>query len=496
MKLAVVCALLSFVDMSMGHGMLTKPISRALRDATNVSGTGLQFAGMCPDGACEWYTQWTVIPGQKTNCNPAFRTMGVNCSSTSPIDFPCAEGRAVPWCAPGTAPVKSPCGVFGGGFNFSGRDMLDLDGTPQASWVIGSEVEVAFGITANHGGGYVFRICPADSDLSEECFQNGTLPYSGDSQDILDAQGNLVTTQQALRLSNGTNPPGSTWTRNPIPQERGLGPGIPAIPTLYGRGPFHYNLREKLKVPSNFKPGHYVLSWRWDAEQTSQVWSHCSDVMLVSSEAEKEAFEKKQAVEIAPVKRDPAHVCIGDSVGLDTADCAAWVDFYDAMDGPNWPAAWKTGCSSMREDPCGCGAATTWEFFLVCDSFRDMSHIVEIYVLSSAVSGQIPDSFTGMKHLKALSLVNTRVTGSLPAEMGSMTGLQMIWLDHNPMLGGTIPQSLVNLPELLVLELHYSNFTGVLPPLNFRGIYDCTLNNLKFACPLPKDAEVCGAACT
>lgn len=64
------------------------------------------------------YTQTTVIPGETTNCDPVMRTMGVSCASKAPgpIDYPCVLGAAAPWCAPGTAPVKSGCGVFSGGY--------------------------------------------------------------------------------------------------------------------------------------------------------------------------------------------------------------------------------------------------------------------------------------------------------------------------------------------------------------------------------------------
>ena len=54
-------------------------------------------------------------------------------------------------CAPGSAPVKSPCGVFAGGLHRNTRDMLDLDRTPMATWVAGETAEVMYAITANHG---------------------------------------------------------------------------------------------------------------------------------------------------------------------------------------------------------------------------------------------------------------------------------------------------------------------------------------------------------
>ena len=60
--------------------------------------------------------------------------------------------------------------------------------------------------------------------------------------------------------------------------------------------------------------------------------------------------------------------------------------------------------------------------------------------------------------------------------------------------------------KLSVLEVHYSNFSGVLPPLDCLGIADCTLYNQRwpsmptagnnvFACPLPHGADSCGAVC-
>jgi hypothetical protein len=29
-------------------------------------------------------------------------------------------------------------------------------------------------------------------------------------------------------------------------------------------------------------PGEYVLGWRWDCEESTQVWSGCADVTIIS----------------------------------------------------------------------------------------------------------------------------------------------------------------------------------------------------------------------
>merc|ERR1712076_50189 len=46
-------------------------------------------------------------------------------------------------------------------------------------WKAGAQVEVSWNILANHGGGYQYRLCPADQPLTEECFQKMPLPFVG-----------------------------------------------------------------------------------------------------------------------------------------------------------------------------------------------------------------------------------------------------------------------------------------------------------------------------
>ena len=56
------------------------------------------------------------------------------------------------------------------------------------------------------------------------------------------------------------------------------------------------------------------------------------------------------AAALATVTPAPA-ACEGASKSLVSADCAAWVDIYDATKGSQW-----AGCSRNRLDPCGCTA--------------------------------------------------------------------------------------------------------------------------------------------
>ena len=40
-----------------------------------------------------------------------------------------------------------------------------------------SQAEVTWQVRNNHGGGYSYRLCPADVLLSEECFQDHPLDF-------------------------------------------------------------------------------------------------------------------------------------------------------------------------------------------------------------------------------------------------------------------------------------------------------------------------------
>ena len=174
-------------------------------------------------------------------------------------------------------------------------------------------------------------------------------------------------------------------------------------------------------------------------------------------------------------------------------DCTAWVALYDALAGEQWPEPWRQSCAGgdIRTDPCSCQG--TWTFNVVCSAVRDYAHITEIYLLSDQIEGALPAAFTEFQELNSLSIVGTQMHGSLPEDMGRMASLSKIWLDHNPRLGGAVPHSLTQL-NLSVLELHHCGFEHI-PALAFRSIPDCTLGYNRFACPLPRDAEVCGAIC-
>ena len=178
------------------------------------------------------------------------------------------------------------------------------------TWVAGETAEVSWGITANHGGGYSYRLCPADEALTEACFQKRVLKFVGDMQKLRWMDGREVPIK-ARRTAEGTTPVGSQWTRNPSPSCGSLGVGalakMPCGPpqftppsgcddTCWGyqnHSPLKMPPGSKtieipaivdtVRVPADLKPGRWVVGWRWDCEQTPQVWNSCGDITVIAS---------------------------------------------------------------------------------------------------------------------------------------------------------------------------------------------------------------------
>ena len=159
-------------------------------------------------------------------------------------------------------------------------------------WKRGSVVDVAWGIWANHGGGYSYRICklPAEgrAGLTEECFQQIPLDFVGDTQWAQWGEDESTRVAfKANRTHEGTSPVGSQWTKNPVPVcrdpaggELHMGcPGCshaggfqfpPPAPGVYGYGicvlngtyTMPFSIVDQLQVPLNITEGEYVLSFR------------------------------------------------------------------------------------------------------------------------------------------------------------------------------------------------------------------------------------------
>merc|ERR1711915_15432 len=257
------------------------------------------------------HTGKTDICGLKFNatiCDPNLRTVntGAKCGSDADSYY------YSPWRAPGSSPVFDACGMAGGTRTWGhhgaqyrttphakqgdyGSQSLQ-ESTEQPQWKAGGTVNVSWSITANHGGGYQYRLCPKGENLTEACFQKNPLNFVG-LQSFVWGDGTQIFFQGTY-VSVGTTPKGSTWAMNPVPRNdtantgESSKPRCKEIPNCGSTdvnskclcsgmwGPYDLLIVDTLKIPDNIPLGDYVLGWRWDCEESTQIWASCSDVTI------------------------------------------------------------------------------------------------------------------------------------------------------------------------------------------------------------------------
>jgi hypothetical protein len=162
-----------------------------------------------------------------TICDPRLRTLNTEAECGSKLDF----YQFSPWRAPGSAPVIDACGSAGGtipgegnegnGASFENSTVAKqgdrgskLSAMPsQATWKAGTNVEAGWTIMAHHGGGYAYRLAPADAPLTEDEFRKMPLDFVGNSILRWDhnksTQLEFNTTELGWETNKGTVPEGS-----------------------------------------------------------------------------------------------------------------------------------------------------------------------------------------------------------------------------------------------------------------------------------------------
>jgi len=272
----------------------------------------------------KWRPENVKYPDRKpTVCDKRLRTINTNAECGAPDDY----WYYTPWRYPGIAPVIDSCGTAGGrhpgqGQGSAGASYITTKNAKVGDagnklppletgteWKVGTDVEVAWALKAWHGGGYAYRLCPADSTLDEECFQKTHLNYSGNSSlrwgGIGGEELSFDSEARGWQVNTGTVPEGSMWRKIPIPRTvnewnmygasfepvcdeseecRSSHFKMPADGVCKCSGDWNDEVEivDKVHIPADLKPGKYVLGWRWDCEESTQVWGSCSDVIITA----------------------------------------------------------------------------------------------------------------------------------------------------------------------------------------------------------------------
>lgn len=244
-----------------------------------------------------------------TVCDPAKRTVnrGAECGAADDWYY------YSPWRAPGSAPVFDSCGMAGGhlppdgGFGgiyvntthakLGDKGSVVLPAQPSGvTWTAGKAYEVSWTIEANHGGGYQYRLAKKGDPLTEETFQKTPLPFNGTQKLRWGGVDGHVLTIKPVYLTEGTTPAGSQWVMNPIPRNddaqtgKGFPPPCKETPEYKCQGMEDGNgaqpnleIVDYVVIPADLPSGDYVLGWRWDCEESNQIWQSCSDITIVGN---------------------------------------------------------------------------------------------------------------------------------------------------------------------------------------------------------------------
>lgn len=256
-----------------------------------------------------------------TICDPMERTVNTAAECGSPDDYFFHS----PWRAPGFAPVIDSCGTAGGrkpeqgdgGFGASyvntthskvgdlGSKTLPVRDTGVV-WKPGTKYEVAWTIQANHGGGYSYRLCPLNSTLDEDCFNQHPLTMVGQSKLRWGGVGGRELPYDPVTVTKGTKA-GVMWRKNPIPRawktkSGQWGKGSNHLQTGMGFqpvceddgmdrqgteqsctgewGPYNLEIVDTVLIPLDLPAGKWVLNWRMDQEESNQIWQSCADITV------------------------------------------------------------------------------------------------------------------------------------------------------------------------------------------------------------------------
>ena len=222
---------------------------------------------------------------------------GWESDATSIISEPMPEvatGRPYPGGRPWAEPGKSisnigPCGQKSYGSKTNWNHPENGWGSVQASFTAGEIITVEWCVSdlADHGGVYSYRTCsnasltekfidprytPNAEDMTalEGCFQDGILSCT-------DVPGQSCPVHPDCQQGWGCMDSSSWFNCGPKDSGRCASRGVGKCTTHGGPGSI---LRDRVKLP-NLVSNHTLIGFRWDCQDTPQLWLHCADVALV-----------------------------------------------------------------------------------------------------------------------------------------------------------------------------------------------------------------------
>lgn len=106
-----------------------------------------------------------------------------------------------------------------------------------------------------------------------------------------------------------------------------------------------------------------------------------------------------------------------------------------------------------------------------------------------SIPGTIPEEITGLSHLREVNLRECGLTGTLPFSLGNLQELEILLLDHNMNLGGTLPSGFYQLHSLRSFDIGSTQIGGSLSPdiKHLDNLEDFYISGCEFEGTIPEE---------
>jgi lytic starch monooxygenase len=252
----------SMVTATMAHGIFWTPTSRAI--LSEQSGYEADATTIISEPMPDVTDEDREYPGNRPFAEP-----GVSISNVGPCGMETYDSLMTNW-------------------NHPAHSWGDVQATYNAGDVI--TVEWCVSDIADHGGVYSYRLCQDDelvakfidadytpnaTDMAalETCFQDGILSCSDvEGQDCSSPHPDCVGTGWGCESATSWFACGPKDSGRCMMKSQGY---------CYTHGADGSILRDQVKLPAGYTSNHTLLGFRWDCEDTGQLWLHCADIQIV-----------------------------------------------------------------------------------------------------------------------------------------------------------------------------------------------------------------------